>query len=172
MARRHSHLFCGLVHPLCIALDGEFASDREVTYHFFLENYSMNSLANYSNQLFQDTEFDPLSLDRKGHPIDYQPPCLVSRMGSTAPSLRKLMKTHAAPTIITYQSSKRKVAQGTTQKTSTGKRLHRTRPLAAQVNNPCSSRTDTQLLIPFLHSYRVLHPNLLLVRYYYPKRLI
>ena len=32
----HSHLFCGLVHPLCIALDGEFASDREVTYHLFL----------------------------------------------------------------------------------------------------------------------------------------
>ena len=28
-----SHLFCGLVHPLCIALDGEFASDSEVTFH-------------------------------------------------------------------------------------------------------------------------------------------
>ena len=27
----HSHLFCGLVHPLCVALDGEFAFDREVT---------------------------------------------------------------------------------------------------------------------------------------------
>ena len=33
----HSHLFCGLVHPLFIALDGEFASDREVTYHLFLK---------------------------------------------------------------------------------------------------------------------------------------
>ena len=32
----HSHLFYRLVHPLCIALDGEFASDREVTCHFFL----------------------------------------------------------------------------------------------------------------------------------------
>ena len=32
----HSHLFCGLVHPLCIALDGEFTSDKEVTCHFFL----------------------------------------------------------------------------------------------------------------------------------------
>jgi len=30
-----SHLFCGLIHPRCIAPDGEFASDREVTYHFF-----------------------------------------------------------------------------------------------------------------------------------------
>ena len=33
----HSHLFCGLVHPRCIALDGEFASDSEVTYHSILE---------------------------------------------------------------------------------------------------------------------------------------
>ena len=30
-----SHLFCGLVHPLCIALDGEFAFDSEVTCYFF-----------------------------------------------------------------------------------------------------------------------------------------
>ena len=30
-----SHLFCGPVHPSCIALDGEFASDSEVTYHSF-----------------------------------------------------------------------------------------------------------------------------------------
>ena len=132
----------------------------------------MNSPTNCSNQPFQDTEFDNPSLDRKGHPIDYQPPSLVSRIGSTAPSLKKLMKTHAAPTIVTYQSSKRKAAQGTTQKTTTGKRLHRTRPSAAQVNNPCSSRIDIQLLISFLHSYRVLRPNLLLVRYYHPKRLI
>ena len=29
----HSHLFCDLVHPLCIALDGEFASDSEVILH-------------------------------------------------------------------------------------------------------------------------------------------
>jgi len=33
----YSHLFYGLVHPLCMALDGEFASDREVTYHLFLK---------------------------------------------------------------------------------------------------------------------------------------
>ena len=32
----HSHLLCGLVHPVCTALDGEFASNREVTYHLFL----------------------------------------------------------------------------------------------------------------------------------------
>ena len=32
----HSHLFYGVVHPLCISLDGEFASDGEVTCHFFL----------------------------------------------------------------------------------------------------------------------------------------
>ena len=31
----HSHLFCGSVHPRYIALDGDFASDSEVTYHFF-----------------------------------------------------------------------------------------------------------------------------------------
>ena len=29
----HSHLFCGPVHPLCIALDGKFASDSEVIFH-------------------------------------------------------------------------------------------------------------------------------------------
>ena len=33
----HSHLFCGPVHPRCIALDGEFASDSEVTYRSLLE---------------------------------------------------------------------------------------------------------------------------------------
>ena len=31
---------------------------------------------------FQDAEFDPLSLDRKGHLIDYRPPCPVARLGS------------------------------------------------------------------------------------------
>ena len=31
----HSHLFCGSVHPRCIALDRDFASDSEVTYHSF-----------------------------------------------------------------------------------------------------------------------------------------
>ena len=31
----HSYLFYGPVHPRCIALDGEFASDSEVTYHPF-----------------------------------------------------------------------------------------------------------------------------------------
>ena len=30
-----SHLFCGSVHPLCIALDGECASDGEVICYFF-----------------------------------------------------------------------------------------------------------------------------------------
>jgi len=74
----------------------------------------MNSLANCSNRPFQDIKFDPPSLDRKGHPIDYQPPCPASRIGSTAPPLKKLMKTHAASIIVTYQSSKRKPAQGTT----------------------------------------------------------
>ena len=29
----HSHLFCGPVYPLCIALDREFASDSEVIFH-------------------------------------------------------------------------------------------------------------------------------------------
>ena len=28
-----SYLFCGPVHPLCIALDGEFASNSEVIFH-------------------------------------------------------------------------------------------------------------------------------------------
>ena len=32
----HSHLFYGLAHPLCIDLDGEFATDREITCNFFL----------------------------------------------------------------------------------------------------------------------------------------
>ena len=91
----------------------------------------MNSLANCSNKPFQDTEFDPPSLDRKGHPIDYQPPCLVSRIGSATPPLKKLMKTHAAPMIVTYQSSKHKAVQWTTQKAVTGKILRRIRPSAA-----------------------------------------
>jgi len=30
-----SHLFCGSIHPLCIALDEEFASDGEVICYFF-----------------------------------------------------------------------------------------------------------------------------------------
>jgi len=70
-------------------------------------------------------------MDRKGHPIDYYPLCLASRMGSTAPTLKKLMKTQAASIIVTYQSSKCKAAEGTTQKTITGKRLRRTRPSTA-----------------------------------------
>ena len=33
----HFHLFYGSVHPRCIALDGEFASDNEVIYYSFSE---------------------------------------------------------------------------------------------------------------------------------------
>jgi len=69
-------------------------------------------------------------VDRKGHPIEYYPPCLASRMGSTALTLKKLMKTLAAPTILTYQSSKRKATQGVT---TTRKRLRRTKSSIAQV---------------------------------------
>jgi len=53
-------------------------------------------------------------MDRKGHPIEYYPPCPASRMGSTTPILKKLMKTPAAPAILTYQSSGRKAARGVT----------------------------------------------------------
>ena len=35
----HSHLFCGSIHPRCIALDGEFVFNSEVTYHSFLEKF-------------------------------------------------------------------------------------------------------------------------------------
>ena len=110
----------------------------------------MNSLANCSNRSFQDIEFDPPSLDRRGHPIDYQPSCLVSRMGSTAPSLKKLMRTPAAPTIVTRQSPKRKVVRGVTQKATTGKRLHRIRPSAAQVNDSYFPQTGVQLSDPIV----------------------
>ena len=132
----------------------------------------MNSHANCSNRPFQDTEFDPPSLDKEGRPIDYQPPCPVSRIGSAATPLKKLIKTQAAPTIIMYQSSKRKTAQGTTQKTIIGKRLYRMRPSAALVNNPSFPQNDIQLLILFLHSYQPLHPNQLWVRNYCPRHLI
>jgi len=81
----------------------------------------------------QDAKFNPPIVDRKGHAIEYHPPCPTSRLGSTAPPPKKIMKTQAASTIVTYQSSKHKAAQGTTQKTVTGKRLHRTRPSTAQV---------------------------------------
>ena len=117
----------------------------------FQKNYLMNYPINCSNGPFQDTKFNPPSLDRKGHPIDYQPPCPVSRIGSAAPPLKKLMKTHAASTIVTYQSSKCKAAQGTTQKTVTGKRLRRTRPSTAQVKQlPLISKWySTSNLVPF-----------------------
>ena len=107
----------------------------------------MKSLANRSNRPFQDVEFDPPSLDRRGHPIDYQPSCLVSRMGSTAPSLKKLMRTPAAPTIVTRQSPKCKVVLGVTQKATTGKDC-RTRPSASQVNDSYFPQTDVQLSDP------------------------
>jgi len=68
-------------------------------------------------------------VDRKGHAIEYYPPCPTSRLGSTAPPLKKLMKTQVASTIVTYQSSKRKGAQGTI----IGKRLCRRKPSTAQV---------------------------------------
>jgi len=94
----------------------------------------------------------------------------VLRMGSAAPSLKRLMKTHAASTIVIYQSLKHKVAQGTTQKSTTGKRLHRTRPSAAQVNSSPLSQNDIHLLTSSLHSYRALHPNLPWVQNCYPRR--
>ena len=44
-----SHLFCGSVHPLCIALDEEFISDSEVTFHsLFREIILVKSVANCS----------------------------------------------------------------------------------------------------------------------------
>ena len=69
-------------------------------------------------------------------------------MGSTAPSLKKLMRTPAAPTIVTRQSPKRKAVLGLTQKATTRKRLRRTRPLAAQVNNSYFPQTNVQLSDP------------------------
>ena len=59
------------------------------------------------------------------------------------------MKTNAAPTIVTYQSSKRKAVQGATQKAVTRKRLRRTRPSAAQVNYSHFPQTNVQIFIPF-----------------------
>ena len=77
-------------------------------------------------------------MDRKGHPIEYYPPCPASRMESTTHILKKLMETPAASTMLTYQSSK---CSGVTQKTTTGKRLCRTKPSAAQVNQLISLLT-------------------------------
>jgi len=71
-------------------------------------------------------------VDRKGHPIEYYPPCPASRMGSTAPTMKKLTKTPTAPTILTNKSSKCKVTQGVTQKITTRKRLCRTKSSIAQ----------------------------------------
>ena len=94
------------------------------------------------------------------------------RIGSATPSLKKLMKTHVVPMIVTYQSSKRKAVQGATQKVVIGKRLRRMRPTATQVNNPYFPQNDVQLLIPFLHSYQLLHPNWFWVRSYCLRHLI
>ena len=58
------------------------------------------------------------------------------------------MRTPAAPTIVTRQSPKRKVVPGVTQKATTGKRLRRTRPSAAQVNDSYFPQTDVQLSDP------------------------
>ena len=93
-------------------------------------------------------------------------------MGSTAPSLKQLMRTHAAPMIMTCQSPKRKVVPGSIQKATTRKRLHRTRPSAAQVNNSFFPQNDIQLLILFLHSYLPVHPNRLWVQNCCPRHLI
>ena len=60
-------------------------------------------------------------MDRKGLAIEYYLLCPTLRLGSTAPPLKNLMKTHAASTIVTYQSSKCKAAKGTTHKTITRK---------------------------------------------------
>jgi len=73
-------------------------------------------------------------VDRKGHFIEYYPPCPASRMGSTTPTLKKLMKTPTAPVILTYQSSKCKATQGVTKKTTTGKRLCIIKSSIVQVN--------------------------------------
>jgi hypothetical protein len=43
-------------------------------------------------------------------------------MGSTAPSLKKLMKTLATQVILIYQSSKHKADKGAAQKTTTRKK--------------------------------------------------
>ena len=70
-------------------------------------------------------------------------------MGSTAPSLKKLMRTHAVSMIMTCQSPKRKMVLGAIQKATTRKRLRRTRPSAAQVNDSHFPQTDVQFFIPF-----------------------
>jgi len=151
----HSYLFCGLVHPLCIALDGGIYFWQRGNLLFLFKKTSWwISSTNCSNRPFQDTKFDPLSLDRKGHLIDYRPPCPVARLGSAAPSLKKLMKTHVAPLIMTRQSPKRKAVQGATQKATTRKRLRRTRPSVAQVNDSHFPQTDVQFFIPFFLSCR------------------
>ena len=101
----------------------------------------MNPFVNHSDRSFQDVEFDPPRLDRRGRPVGYQPSCLVSRMGSAAPSLKRLMRTPVVSTIVTRHSPKRKASLGVTQKATTGKRLRRTRPSAVQVINSPFPRT-------------------------------
>ncbi|XP_066333337.1 uncharacterized protein [Miscanthus floridulus] len=64
-------------------------------------------------------------------------------MGSTAPTLKKLMKTLAASTILTYQSSKRKATQGVNQKPTTGKRLRRTKSSIAQAFESASTNLSS-----------------------------
>lgn len=45
-----SHLFCGPVHPLCIALDGAFTSSGEVILYSLLQtDYLVNSFTNHFN---------------------------------------------------------------------------------------------------------------------------
>ena len=58
------------------------------------------------------------------------------------------MRTPAAPTIVTCQSPKCKAVLGVTQKATTVKRLRRTRPSAAQVNDSYFPQTDVQLFDP------------------------
>jgi hypothetical protein len=48
----HSHLFCSPVHPNCLALDEDFASDGEVIHYAFLSNRLANNFfVNSLNQL-------------------------------------------------------------------------------------------------------------------------
>lgn len=84
-------------------------------------------------EYLQDPEFTPPSVDRTGHAIEYYPPCPDTRMGSEAPSLKKMMKAPAALVIMTYQSHKQRAARNV----PTSKRSKARHP-APKVSQPIS----------------------------------
>lgn len=120
----HSHLFCRSAKFYCLALDKRFESDGEVK-----NSCVFSFLHQLLTLALQDLDTDPPTVSQSGQPVQYDIWCPTLRVGSTAPSLKTLMKTPATPLILVPRPPKRKTTDGPSQKsTTTRKRSRRTKP--------------------------------------------